>query len=39
MKIHFDHEKLDVYREPIAFCSWMGEFLSAEELAYLIKHD
>jgi four helix bundle protein len=29
MKIHFDHEKLDVYRESIAFCRWVGEFLSA----------
>jgi four helix bundle protein len=29
MKIHFDHEKLDVYRESIAFCGWVGEFLSA----------
>ena len=27
--IYFDHEKLDVYRESIAFCSWVGEFLSA----------
>ena len=23
----FDHEKLDVYRESIAFCGWVGEFL------------
>ena len=27
MKIHFDHEKLDVYREAINFCDWVGEFL------------
>jgi four helix bundle protein len=27
MKICFDHEKLDVYRESIAFCGWVGEFL------------
>jgi four helix bundle protein len=27
MKIYFDHEKLDVYREAIAFCGWVGEFL------------
>lgn len=27
MKIHFDHEKLDVYREAINFCGWVGEFL------------
>src|SRR5690349_23181104 len=29
MKIHFDDEKLDVYRESIAFCGWVGEFLAA----------
>jgi four helix bundle protein len=28
MKIYFDHEKLDVYQEAIAFCGWVGEFLS-----------
>ena len=28
MKIYFDHEKLDVYRESIAFCGWVGEFLT-----------
>jgi hypothetical protein len=22
MKIYFDHEKLDVYQEAIAFCGW-----------------
>jgi four helix bundle protein len=27
MKIYFDHEKLDVYNESIAFCGWVGEFL------------
>jgi len=27
MKAVFDHEKLDVYREAISFCSWVGEFL------------
>src|SRR5207247_11017662 len=27
MKIYFDHEKLDVYREAIDFCGWVGEFL------------
>ncbi len=27
MKILFDHEKLDVYQEAIAFCGWVGEFL------------
>jgi four helix bundle protein len=29
MKTHFDHEKLDVYREAIAFCGWVGEFIAA----------
>src|SRR6266403_1700575 len=28
MKTHFDHEKLDVYREAIAFCAWTGEVLA-----------
>jgi four helix bundle protein len=28
MKIYFDHEKLDVYREAIAFCAWAGELLN-----------
>jgi four helix bundle protein len=29
MKIYFDHEKLDVYRESIAFYAWAGEFLGS----------
>jgi four helix bundle protein len=29
MKIYFDHEKLDVYREAIGFCGWVGEFLAS----------
>jgi four helix bundle protein len=29
MRIYFDHEKLDVYRDAIDFCSWVGEFLAA----------
>jgi len=28
MKVYFDHEKLDVYREAIAFCGWVGELLN-----------
>jgi four helix bundle protein len=28
MKIYFDHEKLDVYRETIDFCGWVGDFLT-----------
>src|SRR5438876_8951539 len=27
MKTYFDHEKLDDYRESIAFCGWVGELL------------
>jgi len=27
MKTYFDHEKLDVYQESIAFCGWVGELL------------
>jgi four helix bundle protein len=29
MKTYFDHEKLDVYREAIAFCGWVGELLNS----------
>jgi len=29
MKTYFDHEKLDVYREAIAFCGWAGELLNS----------
>jgi four helix bundle protein len=29
MKIFFDHEKLDVYRESIVFCGWAGELLTS----------
>src|SRR5690242_8202025 len=29
MKIHSDHEKLDVYREAIGLCGWVGAFLAA----------
>ena len=28
MKIYFDHEKLDVYREAISFCAWVGDLLN-----------
>ena len=28
MKIYVDHEKLDVYRESIDFCGWVGDLLS-----------
>jgi four helix bundle protein len=29
MKTHFDHEKLDVYQEAIAFCGSVGAFIAA----------
>jgi four helix bundle protein len=29
MKIDFDHGKLDVYRDAVGFCGWVGEFLAA----------
>ena len=29
MKIYFDHEKMDVYREAINFCGCVGEFLAS----------
>jgi four helix bundle protein len=29
MKTYFDHEKLDVYQEAIAFCGWVGGFISS----------
>jgi four helix bundle protein len=28
MTPYFDHEKLEVYRESIAFCAWAGDLLS-----------
>jgi four helix bundle protein len=28
MRIYFDHEKLDVYQESIAFCGWAGSLLA-----------
>jgi four helix bundle protein len=28
MKPYFDHEKLDVYQESIAFCGWVGDLLN-----------
>jgi len=27
MTPYFDHERLEVYRESIVFCAWVGEFL------------
>ena len=37
MKIYFDHEKLDVYRESIAFCGWVGEFLGTIKSKAAVK--
>jgi four helix bundle protein len=28
MKAYFDHERLDVYQESIAFCGWVGALLN-----------
>jgi four helix bundle protein len=28
MKTYFDHEKLDVYKESIVFCGWVGQLLA-----------
>jgi four helix bundle protein len=27
MKIYFDHEKLDVYQQTLAFCGWAGDLI------------
>ena len=27
MKIYFDHEKLEVYQEALAFCGWAGDLI------------
>ena len=37
MKTYFDHEKLDVYREAIAFCGWTGELLAAVTAKAAVK--
>src|SRR6266576_3265943 len=28
LKAYFDHEKLDVYQESVAFCGWVGDLLN-----------
>jgi four helix bundle protein len=28
VKTYFDHERLDVYQEAIAFCGWVGDLLN-----------
>ena len=37
MKFFFDHEKLDAYRESIAFCGWAGEVLAAISARAAVK--
>jgi len=37
MKIFFDHEKLDVYRESICFCGWTGELLASISARAAVK--
>lgn len=37
MKIYFDHEKLDVYNDSIAFCGWAGEFLAGLSAKAAVK--
>ena len=37
MKFFFDHEKLDVYRESIAFCGCAGEILTAISARAAVK--
>ena len=37
MKVFFDHEKLDVYREAIAFCGWAGEVLATISVRAAVK--
>ena len=37
MEIYFDHEKLDVYREAIAFCGWVGELLGTINARAAVK--
>jgi hypothetical protein len=42
MKTYFDHEKLDVYQETIAFCGWVGALLNeigAKAAANGIEHE
>ncbi len=37
MKFFFDHEKLDVYGESIAFCGWAGELLASISARAAVK--
>ena len=37
MKTYFDHEKLDVYREAILFCGWVGEVLATITAGAAVK--
>jgi four helix bundle protein len=37
MTAYFDHEKLDVYRQAISFCGWVGEFLESVRAKAAVK--
>jgi four helix bundle protein len=37
MKTYFDHERLDVYQEAIAFCGWAGDLLSEVTVKASVK--
>jgi four helix bundle protein len=37
MMTYFDHEKLDVYRNSIAFCGWVGEILGTINARAAVK--
>jgi four helix bundle protein len=37
MKTYFDHERLDVYQEAIAFCGWVGDLLSQVTVKAAVK--
>jgi four helix bundle protein len=37
MKAYFDHERLDVYRDAIAFCGWAGELISVMTARAAVK--
>ncbi len=37
MKVYFDHEKLDAYRQAISFCGWVGSFLETVRAKAAVK--
>src|SRR6476660_5263695 len=38
MKTYFDHERLDVYQEAIAFCGWAGDLLGEASVFSWVKY-